>query len=308
MSISKDSQGTANTGDKANKVQSEFPSQAQASSKLIGAEPRRKSSIGPRILLEKPCVKLSSQVSMQQKEPTEMSTKIPVVPAEKISNALSKTINIPFDMFKLEIYDLVVLPGQRNGIFRPLFNPIKANTDDEANEVQSESPSQGQAGSKVIVAEPRRKPSSGPRILPENPCVKLSSQASMQQKKPTKVSTKIPVVPAEQISNSLMNTINIPFNMFQVPIYELVVLPGQKNDIFRPLINTLKPPAKSYSDSQQQPILQPTSSHPPSIPLQESKTNSSRTPKPKQNKKEIAARKNEKESDTVSPTTNQYSG
>ena len=67
MSISKNSQGTANTGDKANKVQSEFPSQAQASSKLIGAGPRRKPSIWPRILPEKPCVKLSSQVSMQQK-------------------------------------------------------------------------------------------------------------------------------------------------------------------------------------------------------------------------------------------------
>ena len=101
-------------------------------------------------------------------------------------------------MFQLEIYDLVVLPGKQNGICRPLFNHIKVNTDDDANKVQSESPSQAQAGSKVIVAEPRWKPSIGPRILPEKPCVKLSSQVSIQHKEPTKMSTKIPVVPAEK--------------------------------------------------------------------------------------------------------------
>ena len=88
----------------------------------------------------------------------------------------------------------------------------------------------------------------------------------------------------------------------EIPV-ELVLLPGQQNELFCSLFNTLKPQPKNSPDSQQQPIMPLLLL----IPHQERKTNSSHTPKPTENSKEVEARNDEEGSDTWCPTNNECS-
>jgi len=192
--------------------------------------------------------------------------------------------------------------------------PETAGPGDKANNLESKFTSQVKARRKLFGPELIQKPSTEPVFVTRNPIANSTHVSVQQSPKPPPqpprketghVPSKTPVLPANENAESQRDIIMFQ-SLMKVPIYEIVALPEQTTEVFRPLLDTRMPPAKSSSNPQQQSILQYTSAPPPLIPLQERKTNSSQTSKPTINKKEITVRKRE-DRNIGSPTKNHFS-